>query len=71
MSKLVTAGIGAVLAVATWILLYVILGFGLGTSFIAFTATLPGRSFDPCGVVKGWAVQRAANFVRIACLEPK
>lgn len=27
----------------------------------AFTATLPGRSFDPCGVVKGWAVQRAAD----------
>jgi hypothetical protein len=40
MSKLVTAGIGAVLAVATWILLFVILGFGLGTSFIAFGVVL-------------------------------
>ncbi len=30
----------------------------------AFTATLPGRPFDPCGVVKGWAVQRAADRLR-------
>lgn len=30
----------------------------------AFTATPPGRSFDPCGVVKGWAVQRAADRLR-------
>ncbi|REH50301.1 thiamine biosynthesis lipoprotein [Kutzneria buriramensis] len=30
----------------------------------AFTATLPGRPFDPCGVVKGWAVQRAADLLR-------
>lgn len=30
----------------------------------AFTATLPGRSFDPCGVVKGWAVQRVADQLR-------
>jgi thiamine biosynthesis lipoprotein len=30
----------------------------------AFTATPPGRPFDPCGVVKGWAVQRAADRLR-------
>ena len=30
----------------------------------AFTATPPGRPFDPCGVVKGWAVQRAADQLR-------
>jgi thiamine biosynthesis lipoprotein len=30
----------------------------------AFTATPPGRSFDPSGVVKGWAVQRAADRLR-------
>jgi hypothetical protein len=40
MSKLVTAITGAALAVATWILLFVILGIGLGTSFIAFGVVL-------------------------------
>ena len=30
----------------------------------AFTATPPGRPFDPSGVVKGWAVQRAADRLR-------
>jgi FAD:protein FMN transferase len=30
----------------------------------AFRAQLPGRPFDPCGVVKGWAVQRAADLLR-------
>jgi thiamine biosynthesis lipoprotein len=30
----------------------------------AFRAQLPGRPFDPCGVVKGWAVQRAAELLR-------
>ncbi|WAL64785.1 FAD:protein FMN transferase [Amycolatopsis cynarae] len=30
----------------------------------AFRARLPGRPFDPCGVVKGWAVQRAADRLR-------
>ena len=32
-------------------------------SFGAFTAN-PGGSFDPSGVVKGWAVQRAADRLR-------
>ena len=32
----------------------------------AFRAWLPGRSFDPCGVVKGWAVQRAGHLLREA-----
>ncbi|MFD9962211.1 FAD:protein FMN transferase [Amycolatopsis sp. NPDC058986] len=30
----------------------------------AFSARLPGRSLDPCAVVKGWAVQRAADILR-------
>jgi FAD:protein FMN transferase len=30
----------------------------------AFRARLPGRPLDPCGVVKGWAVQRAADLLR-------
>jgi FAD:protein FMN transferase len=29
----------------------------------AFQARLPGRGFDPCAVVKGWAVQRAADLL--------
>jgi FAD:protein FMN transferase len=32
----------------------------------AFSAKLPGRGLDPCGVVKGWAVQRAAGLLRDA-----
>lgn len=33
----------------------------------AFSARLPGKGiFDPCGVVKGWAVQRAAEILRAA-----
>lgn len=32
----------------------------------AFRARLPGRPFDPCGVVKGWAVERAAGLLREA-----
>jgi thiamine biosynthesis lipoprotein len=32
----------------------------------AFRARLPGRCLDPCAVVKGWAVQRAANFLESA-----
>jgi thiamine biosynthesis lipoprotein len=32
----------------------------------AFTAHLPGRALDPSGVVKGWAVQRAAEILRSA-----
>jgi thiamine biosynthesis lipoprotein len=32
----------------------------------AFTARLPGRRFDPCAVVKGWAVQRAADMLEFA-----
>jgi thiamine biosynthesis lipoprotein len=32
----------------------------------AFRAWLPGRRFDPCGVVKGWAVQRAGQLLRAA-----
>jgi thiamine biosynthesis lipoprotein len=31
-----------------------------------FRAWLPGRSFDPSGVVKGWAVQGAARILRDA-----
>lgn len=30
----------------------------------AFRVRLPGRPLDPCGVVKGWAVQRAADLLR-------
>ncbi|GAA4659239.1 FAD:protein FMN transferase [Amycolatopsis dongchuanensis] len=30
----------------------------------AFRAWLPGRGFDPSGVVKGWAAQRAADLLR-------
>ncbi|TNC23531.1 FAD:protein FMN transferase [Amycolatopsis alkalitolerans] len=30
----------------------------------AFRARLPGRPFDPSGIVKGWAVQRAADLLR-------
>lgn len=30
----------------------------------AFRAHLPGRPLDPCGLVKGWAVQRAADLLR-------
>ncbi len=30
----------------------------------AFRAHLPGRRFDPSGVVKGWAVQRMADLLR-------
>ncbi|MGW7265977.1 FAD:protein FMN transferase [Streptomyces sp. NPDC054842] len=29
----------------------------------AFDVRLPGRGLDPCGVVKGWAVQRAADLL--------
>lgn len=32
----------------------------------AFDARLPGRGFDPCAVVKGWSVQRAADLLRSA-----
>lgn len=32
----------------------------------AFDARLPGRRFDPCAVVKGWSVQRAAQLLRTA-----
>ncbi|MGW4489144.1 FAD:protein FMN transferase [Amycolatopsis sp. NPDC004368] len=32
----------------------------------AFTAKLPGRGLDPCAVVKGWAVQRAADRLHAA-----
>ncbi|MEC3973761.1 FAD:protein FMN transferase [Amycolatopsis sp. H20-H5] len=32
----------------------------------AFKARLPGRPLDPCAVVKGWAVQRAADRLRAA-----
>jgi thiamine biosynthesis lipoprotein len=32
----------------------------------AFRAKLPGRVLDPCAVVKGWAVQRAAEMVEFA-----
>ncbi|MET0136118.1 MAG: FAD:protein FMN transferase [Kibdelosporangium sp.] len=35
----------------------------------AFSAKLPGRSLDPCAVVKGWAVQRAAGMLREAGLK--
>jgi thiamine biosynthesis lipoprotein len=39
----------------------------------AFRAQIPGQPFDPSGVVKGWATQRAAdllraNGVRVFCL---
>ncbi|WP_199837190.1 FAD:protein FMN transferase, partial [Streptomyces caniscabiei] len=29
----------------------------------AFDVRLPGRGLDPCAVVKGWAVQRAAELL--------
>ncbi|MGY0488613.1 FAD:protein FMN transferase [Streptomyces sp. WG-D5] len=32
----------------------------------AFDARLPGRGLDPCAVVKGWSVQRAAELLRAA-----
>lgn len=37
-----------------------------GLSGGAFSAWLPGRPFDPCAVVKGLAVQRAADGLRSA-----
>lgn len=30
----------------------------------AFDVRLPGRGLDPCAMVKGWSVQRAANLLR-------
>lgn len=32
----------------------------------AFDVRLPGRGLDPCAVVKGWSVQRAAGLLRAA-----
>lgn len=32
----------------------------------AFDVRLPGRRLDPCAVVKGWSVQRAAELLRAA-----
>ncbi|MFJ6294525.1 FAD:protein FMN transferase [Streptomyces griseoviridis] len=32
----------------------------------AFDAWPPGRSFDPCAIVKGWSVQRAAGLLTAA-----
>ncbi|MET8827979.1 FAD:protein FMN transferase [Streptomyces sp. NPDC004610] len=32
----------------------------------AFDVRLPGRGLDPCAVVKGWSVQRAAGLLREA-----
>ncbi|MBT2414202.1 FAD:protein FMN transferase [Streptomyces sp. ISL-12] len=32
----------------------------------AFDARLPGRGLDPCAVVKGWSVQRAAGLLTAA-----
>ncbi|MER5177633.1 FAD:protein FMN transferase [Streptomyces sp. NPDC002896] len=32
----------------------------------AFDARLPGRGLDPCAVVKGWSVQRAAELLTAA-----
>jgi thiamine biosynthesis lipoprotein len=32
----------------------------------AFDVRLPGREFDPCAVVKGWSVQRAAGLLAAA-----
>ncbi|MFE2042906.1 FAD:protein FMN transferase [Streptomyces sp. NPDC059477] len=32
----------------------------------AFDVRLPGRGLDPCAVVKGWSVQRAARLLREA-----
>ncbi|GLF92953.1 FAD:protein FMN transferase [Streptomyces yaizuensis] len=32
----------------------------------AFDVRLPGRGLDPCAVVKGWSVQRAAQLLRRA-----
>jgi thiamine biosynthesis lipoprotein len=35
----------------------------------AFRARIPGRGLDPCAVVKGWSVQRAATMLRDDGLE--
>ncbi len=35
----------------------------------AFDVRLPGRGLDPCAVVKGWSVQRAADLLRSAGVE--
>ncbi|WP_432173234.1 FAD:protein FMN transferase [Streptomyces sp. Tue6028] len=32
----------------------------------AFDVRLPGRGLDPCALVKGWSVQRAADLLRAA-----
>lgn len=32
----------------------------------AFDVRMPGRALDPCAVVKGWSVQRAAELLRAA-----
>ncbi|WP_420037159.1 FAD:protein FMN transferase [Streptomyces sp. cg28] len=32
----------------------------------AFDVRLPGRALDPCAVVKGWSMQRAADLLRAA-----
>jgi len=32
----------------------------------AFDTRLPGRGLDPCAVVKGWSVQRAADLLKAA-----
>src|SRR3954465_4064255 len=32
----------------------------------AFRARMPGRGLDPCAVVKGWSVQRAADMLEFA-----
>ncbi|CAM5344655.1 FAD:protein FMN transferase OS=Streptomyces aurantiogriseus OX=66870 GN=apbE PE=4 SV=1 [Streptomyces aurantiogriseus] len=32
----------------------------------AFDVRLPGRGFDPCAIVKGWSVQRAAELLAAA-----
>ena len=32
----------------------------------AFDVRLPGRGLDPCAMVKGWAVQRAADLLTAA-----
>ncbi|WP_236794285.1 FAD:protein FMN transferase [Amycolatopsis sp. GM8] len=37
-----------------------------GLSGGAFRARLPGRGFDPSGIVKGWAAQRAGELLRAA-----
>ncbi|MDT9695065.1 FAD:protein FMN transferase [Streptomyces sp. P17] len=35
----------------------------------AFDVRLPGRGLDPCAVVKGWSVQRAAELLKAAGVE--